>query len=182
MFQRSALGLVVVDPKLRFILSHQIRNFLHRRNSLLLVEIRPWHAAVIPIVLKMDRVAAQDDRTGGRQPDHKTLVAGSVPWRRKDNHAAIAENVVIAVKLLHGMFGFEPRCTERARPLIFGLLDKEKRLRKEFRIADMVGMGVRNGEIFDVGGLEADFRQLSFKGLGPFPDWRAIGAAEAFLG
>ena len=95
-------------------------------------------------------------------------MAGRVSRRRDDRHTAVAEHVVIAFELGHGLLRFEAR-TDRRRPLVFGLLHQQGRLREQRHVADVIGMRVRHGDIFDVGRFHTEFIELRDKGLGPPP-------------
>ena len=71
-------------------------------------------------------------------------MAGRVPGRRDDRHAAVAEYVVVAFELGHRMLRLEARDADRARPVVFGLLHQQHGLRKHLHVADVVGMGMRD--------------------------------------
>jgi hypothetical protein len=75
---------------------------------------------------------------------------------------------VIAFELGHRMVRFETRA-ERRGPFVLGLLNQQHALREQRHVADMIGMGVGDGDVFDVGGLHAELIELSGKCLRPPP-------------
>src|SRR5262249_11553394 len=79
-----------------------------------------------------------------------------------------AEDVMIALELGHRMVRFETRA-ERRRPFVLGLLNEQHALREQRHVADVIRMGVRDGNVFDVGGLHAELIELGGKGLRPPP-------------
>src|ERR1700732_2919020 len=97
-----------------------------------------------------------------------------VTGRREDRDGAVAENVMVAVELGHRMVGIKSWRTVRSRPFIFGLLHIEHRLRKQFDIADVIRMGVRNPDALDIGWLDAELFKLSGERLAPFPVRAAV--------
>src|SRR6266702_8275427 len=70
-----ALGLVVVDPELRLVLAERVGDLLHRGRALLLVGVHAGHAAVVPIIPKVNGIAGQHHRAGLRQLHQQRLVS-----------------------------------------------------------------------------------------------------------
>ena len=104
-------------------------------------------------------------------------MAGGVAGRRDDHHVAVAEHVVIAFELGHRMLRLEPR-TDRRRPFILGLLHQQHGLREHGHVSDVIGMGMGDGDEFDVGGLHAELIELGRQRLRPPPVSHArIGGA-----
>ena len=68
------------------------------------------------------------------------------PGVAKSRHAAVAEDVVVTFELGHRMLWLEAPDAERVRPVVFGLLHQQHCLREQFDIADVVGMGMRDGD------------------------------------
>ena len=108
----------------------------------------------------MNGIAREYECAGLWQFHQQRLVAGRVTGCRDDRHAAVAEYVVVTFEFVNGMLRLEAPDAERARPLVFGLLHQQHCLREHFHIADVVGMGMRHGEIFDVGRLHAQHLKL----------------------
>src|SRR6266566_6892284 len=77
--------------------------------------------------------------------------------RREKGHAAVAEHVMVPLQLCDGMAGLEAGLVIGAGPFVFGLLDVEHCRGKHLDIADMVGMGVRDGHGLDVGRRDASW-------------------------
>src|SRR5215211_8542598 len=91
-----------------------------------------------------------------------------MPLRRYDRDAAVAENVVVALELLHRVLRLEARA-EWCRPFVFGLLHQEHGLRKQLDIADVIGMGMRHRDVSDVTRLDAELLERRGERLGTAP-------------
>ncbi len=59
--------------------------------------------------------------------------------------------------------------TDRRGPFVFGLLRQQHALREHRHVADMVGMGVRDRNVFNIGGFEAELIELRGQRLRPPP-------------
>src|SRR5262249_10608616 len=87
----------------------------------------------------------------------------------ENDNAPVAEHVMVALKLGHRVLGLEPPHPEWCRPLILSLLDQQHRRWEQTNIADMIGVGVRDGNELDVGGLYTKLLKLADKRLRPTP-------------
>src|SRR5256885_16750548 len=83
-----------------------------------------------------------------------------MPRRRQNCRAAVAEYVVVAVELGRWMLRLEAPHAKRVWPLVLGLLHQQHGLREQLHVADVVRMGMRNGDVFDVGRLHAELFKL----------------------
>ena len=140
---------------------------------------------MVPIVLEMHGIAAQHQPSGLGQMHEQRLMAWGVARRRNEHGAAVAEHVVIAIELHGRMFEREPRHSRRKenriavgrkRPIIFGLLDQQRRRGKHIDIADMVGMGMRHGDVTDVRRFDSDLVELRGERLRLAPHQRGAGS------
>src|SRR5580704_10808196 len=89
--------------------------------------------------------------------------------RRYDRHAAVAEDVAIALELGHRMLRLEARAALRIRPFILGLLHQQHRFGEQLDIAGMIRMRVRYGDEFDVIRPDAERIKLRGERLRPAP-------------
>jgi hypothetical protein len=164
MIRRVALGialhLVVIDPELRVTLCHEIGDALHRGERLVLVDIEAGDPPVVPIVPEMRGIAAQDQPSGLGQMHEQRLMAGVWPGVEMST-ALPSPNTSLSpssfmVRARTAALPTQIRTQRsriavgRKRPIIFGLLDQQRRRGKHIDIADMVGMGIRHGDVTDV--------------------------------
>src|SRR5436190_9241098 len=100
--------------------------------------------------------------------------------RREKGHATVAEYIMVPLQLCDGMAGLEAGLVISAGPFVFGLLDVEHCRGKHLDVADMVGMGVRDGHGLDVRRRDAKLVKLRRQRLRPAPEnglW--IGRSKA---
>jgi hypothetical protein len=87
--QAVMLCLVIIDPERGLFLREDPGGALHRRLSLLLVDVVGGDPAMVPICLEMHHIAGQHQCTGLRQLDQRRLMAGRVSRRGEDRHVSI---------------------------------------------------------------------------------------------
>jgi hypothetical protein len=104
------------------------------------------------------------------------MAVGRVPRRRDDLHGTVAEDVAIAHELLDLLCRREDGLGGPGhRPVVFRGLDQHGRRREQHDVADVIAMGMRYGEIGDVGRLDADLFELRRQGLGAAVGDGAVG-------
>src|SRR5690242_5154207 len=92
-------------------------------------------------------------------------MAGRVPGCRDDPSGAVAEHVLLALELLDWMARAERLRGRCEGPVVLGLLDQHRRLRKQVHVADVVAMRVRDRDELDLVRLDADGRELTDESL-----------------
>ena len=61
----------MVDPKRGLLFGEDIGDALHRCDGLLFIEVNGGHPAIVPIVLEVNGVTTQQDRTGFGETNQK---------------------------------------------------------------------------------------------------------------
>src|SRR5262249_30262211 len=119
--------------------------------------------------LKWTASPDKNDSAGLGQSYQQRLVARRVSRRRNYRHATIAKHVVVAFELLHRMLGLEAADTKWIWPVVLSPLYQQQGLREHLHIADVIWMGMRNSEIFNVGRLHANRGYLGGECLWSIP-------------
>ncbi|CAI8031293.1 hypothetical protein GBAR_LOCUS17773, partial [Geodia barretti] len=123
------------------------------------------------VLLHPHGVLRQYDRAGLSHPHLDRLVPEGVARSADDHHAAVAEQVIVAVELEIGeitrvvIIGHDvrPAALELLRPpglVQFLLLDHVDGIREHLDVADVVQVGVRGDDDLDVVDREADLFEL----------------------
>jgi hypothetical protein len=83
-----------------------------------------------------------------------------VARRRYDFDGPVTEHVMVAVELGRRVFRLEATYSERIRPIVLCTLHEQHRSRKQFDIADVIGMRVGDRNELDALRFDAELVQL----------------------
>jgi hypothetical protein len=139
----QVLGFVMIEPKLRMLFCHQIRDALHRRQRFFFAVVVLRHQPLVEAPLEMRRVTAQDHRSRFRKPYQQRLVARRMPRCEEQRQTSVAEYVLVTFDLLHGMLRVNVHRILSVLPLVFGFLNKQRNIGKEVDVAGVVRMSMR---------------------------------------
>src|SRR5215813_15465697 len=183
--QLADVAHVVLDDDRRFNVADDLLHAFDRGDRLRAVEVKGRHAVLFVVLVEVGRVAAEQDRAHLLQPDQQRAMPRRVTRRPENDHAAVAEYVLVRGQRLDLPLFIDPALEARDIGALHrrrrgdlvpvALADEQRRGRERRELAGMVGVKVADAdELHLIGGntelfqaiYNADFRRVGIRAGG----------------
>src|ERR1700730_3501268 len=167
--QLADVAHVVLDDDGRFEICDDLLHALDRGDRRGAVEVEVWHAATLVVLAEVDEVAGEQHRAHVLQPDQQAAMARRVTRHPQNDHAAVAEHVLVPGQRLdlpafadpaleaRGIGAWHRRRGDDPVPVAFS--DEQRGVGERLELAGMVAVKVADADVLDLLGCDRQLLQ-----------------------